>query len=96
MRKTKPISVTLTPELAEGVKSRVELGEYASDSEVVRAGLRALFAREEAEHQAYVEHWLQTEGRRRIEAFHADPTRGVPAAEVFAKLREQVRKHGDS
>jgi antitoxin ParD1/3/4 len=40
-RANKPISVTLGP-FAEKVERRVRDGEYASVSEVVRAGLRAL------------------------------------------------------
>ena len=40
-RANKPISVTLGP-FAEKVEKRVRDGEYASVSEVVRAGLRAL------------------------------------------------------
>lgn len=40
-RANKPISVTLGP-FAEKAERRVQEGEYASVSEVVRAGLRAL------------------------------------------------------
>lgn len=40
-RANKPISVTLGP-FAEKVEKRVRDGEYASVSEVLRAGLRAL------------------------------------------------------
>lgn len=40
-RANKPISITLGP-FAEKVERRVRDGEYASVSEVVRAGLRAL------------------------------------------------------
>jgi antitoxin ParD1/3/4 len=40
-RANKPISVTLGP-FAEKVERRMRDGEYASVSEVVRAGLRAL------------------------------------------------------
>jgi antitoxin ParD1/3/4 len=45
-RANKPISVTLGP-LADSAERRVREGRYASVSEVVRAGLRAL-DREEA------------------------------------------------
>lgn len=41
VRANKPISVTLGP-FADKVERRVRDGEYASASEVVRAGLRAL------------------------------------------------------
>jgi antitoxin ParD1/3/4 len=40
-RANKPVSVTLGP-LADRAEGRVKAGQYASLSEVVRAGLRAL------------------------------------------------------
>lgn len=45
-RANKPLSVTLGP-LAEAVERRLKDGRYASASEVVRAGLRALDREEE-------------------------------------------------
>ena len=56
MRTTQQMSITLPTELAELVKGKVASGEYASDSEVVRDGLRALLARDRA-----VEAWLRNE-----------------------------------
>lgn len=44
------MNVSLTPELASFVKSRVKLGRYQSDSEVVRQGLRLLQEHEVAFH----------------------------------------------
>jgi antitoxin ParD1/3/4 len=46
-RANKPISVTLGP-LGDRVEQRVRSGQYASASEVVRAGLRALDREDEA------------------------------------------------
>ncbi len=40
MRSTQQLSVTLPNEMAQMVKSKVSSGEYASDSEVIRDGLR--------------------------------------------------------
>jgi hypothetical protein len=34
-----------------------------------------------------LEQWLRTEGVARYDAFHRNPRRGRPAAEVFARLR---------
>ena len=42
MRTTQQFSITLPHEMAEMVRTRVESGEYASESEVIRDGLRAL------------------------------------------------------
>lgn len=55
MRTTKQLSITLPNNMADAPKERVASGAYASESEVVRDGRRALFAREEA-----VENWLRT------------------------------------
>lgn len=54
MRTTQQMSITLPNEMAALVKARVASGEYASESEVIREGLRALLARDNA-----VEKWLQ-------------------------------------
>jgi Arc/MetJ-type ribon-helix-helix transcriptional regulator len=41
--------------MAEAVKSKVAAGEYATESEVIRDGLRTLLARDRAaEHEAAV------------------------------------------
>ncbi len=68
--------------MAQLVKEKVASGAYATESEVIREGLRALSARDAAE-----EEWLRTEGVARYDAYHRSPRRGRPAAEVFARLR---------
>jgi len=45
MRSTRQFSVTLPNEMADMVRGKVASGEYASESEVIRDGLRALQAR---------------------------------------------------
>lgn len=54
MRTTQQMSITLPNEMAAQIKARVASGEYASESEVIREGLRALLERDQA-----VEKWLQ-------------------------------------
>ena len=54
MRTTKQMSITLPMEMAAMVEEKVASGEYASDSEVIRDGLRALVARDRA-----MEQWLR-------------------------------------
>ena len=56
MRSTRQFSITLPNEMADAVRTRVEAGAYATESEVIRDGLRALFARERA-----MEAWLRTD-----------------------------------
>lgn len=83
MRTTKQLSITLPTSMAEALKERVTSGAYASESEVVRDGLRALFARDEA-----VETWLRTEVVASYDELRADPTRAVSAAGMRAHLAE--------
>jgi antitoxin ParD1/3/4 len=87
MRKTQSLSITLPHEMAQMVKEKVESGAYATESEVIREGLRALEAQESA-----LEEWLRTEGVARYDAFHRNPGHARPAADVFARLRAHHAK----
>ena len=82
MRATKSLSITLPHDMAKMVKDKVASGDYATESEVIREGLRALTARDGA-----AEEWLRTEGVARYDAYRLDPSVARPAAEVFARLR---------
>lgn len=84
MRTTKQLSITLPNNMAEALKERVASGAYASESEVVREGLRALFARDEA-----VETWLRTEVVAAYDELRADPSRTMSANEMRAHLAER-------
>lgn len=44
MRTTRQLSITPPYEMADALRERVRAGAYASESEVIRDGLRALFA----------------------------------------------------
>ena len=79
-RSSQPITVTLG-ELKQFVDERVKLGRYASASEVVRAGLRAL-EREEL----HLDEWM----REKIHESLADPRPNIPAEKVFADLRARM------
>ena len=86
MRKTQSLSITLPHDMAQMVKDKVTSGAYATESEVIREGLRALSARDDA-----LEQWLRTEGVARYDAYHRDNANaGRPAAEVFAQLRARA------
>jgi antitoxin ParD1/3/4 len=67
----------------------VKSGAYASASEVVREGLRALEAREGA-----LNRWLREEVAASYDALEADPARAIPASEVFSAVRARYRKPG--
>ena len=75
-RALKPVTVTLGP-LGALAKQRVAAGDYASVSEVVRAGLRALEREERA---------LDAVLKARVEEALADPAPTRPQGEVFAAL----------
>lgn len=85
MRTTKALSVTLPIELADMVKAKVESGDYASESEVIREGLRAL-----KERDAAVEEWLRREGVARYDASMVDATRLLSANEARRALDARV------
>lgn len=81
MRTTQQMSITLPNELAVAVRAKVASGEYASESEVIRDGLRVLMARDRA-----VERWLREEVAPAYDALKADPSRAVSAAQVRARI----------
>jgi len=83
MRTTQQFSVTLTNEMAANVRAKVASGEYASESEVIRDGLRALQARDRA-----VENWLRDEMVPAYDDYKADPTQVMSLDEVRANLAE--------
>jgi putative addiction module CopG family antidote len=73
--------------MAQLVKDKVASGDYATESEVIREGLRALKARD-----AVAEEWLRTEGVARYDAYHRDPNNVRSASKVFARLRKHSAK----
>ncbi len=88
MRNTHPISVTLPHDMAAMVKAKVTSGEYASESEVIRDGLRTLQARDAA-----LESWLKGEVAKSFDEFAEDPSSGVPSGEIMDRLRASYREN---
>jgi putative addiction module CopG family antidote len=87
MRNTQAFSVTLPHEMAAMVKAKVASGEYATESEVIRDGLRTLQARDAA-----LENWLRGEVAKSYDEFAADPSIGIPVDEVMARMRASYRE----
>jgi len=87
VRTTQQLSITLPNEMADAVKAKVRAGEYATESEVIRDGLRALLARDQA-----VENWLCREVGAAYDALKADPSRAVTSEEVRARLAAEHAK----
>ena len=87
MRTTQQFSITLPNEMANVVKAKVQAGEYATESEVIRDGLRALMARDKA-----VENWLQAQVGTAYDVLKADPSRAVSVAQVRDRLAAEHAK----
>ena len=87
MRTTQQFSVTLPNEMAQMVKNKVSSGEYASESEVIRDGLRALQARDQA-----LEAWLRTEGVAAYDRLKAEPSRTLGIGEVRKRLADKRKR----
>lgn len=87
MRTTQQFSITLPNEMADAVKAKVQAGEYATESEVIRDGLRALLARDRA-----VETWLSNQVGPAYDALRADPSRAVTADQVRHRLAAEHTK----
>jgi putative addiction module CopG family antidote len=79
-------SITLTPEMHEFIRSKVDSGEYGSDSEVIRDGLRALQKRD-----ALVESWLETQVAEAFDALKEDPSRAVTGEAIRDRLFQLVK-----
>ena len=73
---------SLPAEHAAFIDAQVASGAFASASEVVRAGLRALQTQDAA-----VERWLREEVAATYDAMQADPSRVLSSQSVFAQLR---------
>lgn len=86
MRSTQQFSITLPNEMADVVKAKVEAGEYATESEVIRDGLRALMARDRA-----VDAWLREHVVPAAQALVADGSRALTANQVRANLAKRRR-----
>ena len=81
MRSAQQFSITLSNQMADMVKAKVSTGEYATESEVIRDGLRALLARDRA-----LENWLAGQVAPAYDALKAAPSRALSADQVRARL----------
>ena len=74
-------TVSLPAAQARYIDAKVKSGAYASASEVVRAGLRALQERDQA-----IERWLKEEVVPVCEEIDADPSQVISAEELTAAV----------
>lgn len=87
MRTTQQFSITLPHDMAETVRAKVAAGTYATESEVIRDGLRVLMARDRA-----MESWLRDDVATAYDALQVDPTRAVSVDAVKARLVAEHKK----
>jgi putative addiction module CopG family antidote len=86
MGSTTSFNITLPPEMAEMVKSKVASGEYATESDVIRDGLETLAARD-----ATVERWLIKEVVPAFDAHKENPGRAIGLADAMARIKAKSR-----
>ena len=85
-RNTQPMSITLPHEMAAMVRAKVASGEYASESEVIRDGLRVLQARD-----AMIAKWLRDEIAKKGDEDAGEGPLGLRTEDLeafLARLRE--------
>jgi len=87
MRTTQQLSITLPNEMADAIKSKVRAGEYATESEGSREGLRARWSRDRA-----IESWLTQKVGVAFDALKADPTRAVTVDQVRESIAKEHTK----
>ena len=87
MRSTQQFSITLPNEMADAVRAKVASGEYATESEVIREGLRALLARDRA-----IDDWLRKDVATAHDTHKANPSRAVAVSDVKARLTAARKK----
>lgn len=87
MRTTQQLSITLPNDMADVVKAKVRAGEYATESEVIRDGLRTLLARDRA-----IESWLRDQVGPAYDALKADPSQAVSADQVRTRLAAEYAR----
>ena len=86
MPPTEKRTISLPSAQSAYIDSLVQSGQYASASEVVRAGLRALRERDDA-----VEKWLREEVVPTYDAIKADPSQLPDGAAVFDAIERHHR-----
>ena len=87
MRSTRQFSITLPNEMADLVRAKVAAGEYATESEVIRDGLRTLLIRDRV-----VETWLKEQVVPAYDTLKANPTRGLTPEDVRTALAAEHTK----
>lgn len=87
MPATEQLTVTLPTDIADLVRSRMASGKYANESAVIEEALIDTIL--QPINQDELTRWMNTEGARRLEGMHADPSIGLTVDEAFAGLIDE-------
>lgn len=91
MRTTQSLSITLPLEMAQMVKDKVASGEYATESEVIRDGLRSLAARDTA-----IEKWLREDVVPIAQQIKSDPGLTLSPQDAWKRLQAHMDSNGNA
>jgi Arc/MetJ-type ribon-helix-helix transcriptional regulator len=89
---SEPLTITLSPELADKVRAQAAAHGYASESEYVEDQIA------EAVHEdSDLEEWLRTVAVARYDAYDANPSVVLTVEELRARIAEHrgARRHAD-
>lgn len=85
------LNVSLTPELEEFVRNRIDTGRYQTASEVVREGLRLLELQERDRDAAHT----ALKAKLKLAAAQADSGVSVDGEEFIDKLIDRLRRNSN-
>ena len=84
------LNITLSPDMAALVDRKMASGQFASESDVVRAGLEALAQRDDA-----AEGWLREDVAPAYDRYVSGKTRSHSLQDVADRLEKRIRSSGD-
>ncbi len=84
MQSNRQFNISLEQDIADAVERKVEAGAYASVSEVVSDGVRALIERD-----ADIERWLREEVLPGHAEYLADPSSAIAAEDILDELKAE-------
>jgi antitoxin ParD1/3/4 len=84
------LTVTLPDEIAEMVRRRVDSGEYANESDVIRDALQTI--EDDPMRGREIEEWLKTVAVPALDAITADPSLGRSVEQVRASLAARYER----
>jgi Arc/MetJ-type ribon-helix-helix transcriptional regulator len=82
-----PLTITLSPELAEKIRAQAASHGYSSESDFVEDQLSEALHSDEA-----TEEWLKTVGVARYDAYDANPENVMTGDELLSRVHQHLRQ----